>query len=152
ANRVPYRRLPHEMRRFTALALDNIRRDPVGYAAASALRAVRVFVITGSEDQRTAYQFAGAGRIYAAGRAASIALGVLFVAGVGIARARGLRLFMLLTPALYVPLTICFMLINARYSMTVQPFVFAFAAVAIVIPLEALAPPPVPSRRGQAAG
>jgi hypothetical protein len=136
ANRVPYRRLPHEMRRFTALALDNIRRDPVGYAEASALRAVRVFIIAGSEDRRTAYQFSGAGRVYAIGRAVSILYLVLFAAGVVVARARGVRLFMLLTPIVYVPLTICFMLINARYSMTMQPFVFAFVAVTLVTVLE----------------
>jgi dolichyl-phosphate-mannose-protein mannosyltransferase len=132
ANRVPYRRLPHELRRFTALALDNIRRDPGGYLAASALRALRVFIVTGSEDQRTAYQFSGAGRVYAIGRAVSVALLAAFAAGVWIARARRMRLFMLLAPILYVPLTICFMLINARYSMTIQPFVFAFVAVTLV--------------------
>ena len=44
---------------------------------------------------------------------------------------------MLLTaPIAYVPVTICFMLINARYSMTMQPFVFAFVAVALVTALE----------------
>jgi hypothetical protein len=43
---------------------------------------------------------------------------------------------MLLTPIVYVPLTICFMLINARYSMTMQPFVFAFVAVTLVTALE----------------
>jgi len=132
ANRVPYRRLPHEMRRFTTLAFDNIRHDPVGYLVASAIRAVRVFVIVGSSDQRTAYQFSGAGRMYAIGRVASLAVFVLASVGVWIAWRRGWRVFMLLAPAVYVPLTICFMLINARYSMTVQPFEFAFAAVTLV--------------------
>jgi hypothetical protein len=149
ANRVPYRRLPHEMRRFTALALDNIRHDPFEYAMASAIRAVRVFIIAGSEDLRTAYQFSGAGRIYAIGRLASIAYLTLFVAGVMLAGARGVRRFMLLTPILYVPLTICFMLINARYSMTMQPFVFGFVAVTIVTVLERLTatdPPAVQTR------
>ena len=51
-NRVPYRRLPHELRRFTALALDNIRHDPLGYVKASAHRAMRVFIIEGSGDMR----------------------------------------------------------------------------------------------------
>jgi hypothetical protein len=136
ANRVQYRRLPHEMRRFTALALDNIRHDPAGYAEASALRAVRVFIIAGSEDIRTAYQFRGAGWVYALGQIASIAYLVLFAVGVALARGRGVRLFMLLTPIVYVPLTICFMLINARYSMTMQPFVFAFVAVTLVTAFE----------------
>jgi len=56
---------------------------------------------------------------------------------------------MLLTPIAYVPLTICFMLINARYSMTMQPFVFGFVAVTIVTVLERLTatdPPAVQTR------
>ena len=32
----------------------------------------------------------------------------------------------------YVPLTICVMLITARYSMTTQPLMFAFVAIAVV--------------------
>jgi hypothetical protein len=138
ANRVPYRRLPHEMRRFTALAIDNIRHDPAAYVAASAVRAVRVFVIAGSADLRTAYQFSGAGRIYAIGQIASIVYLTLLVAGVVLARGRGVRHFMMLTPIVYVPLTICFMLINARYSMTMQPFVFGFVAVTLVSVVERL--------------
>jgi len=131
ANRVPYRRLPHELRRFTALSIDNIRHDPVGFAAASALRLLRVFIIEGSEDRRTAYQFAGAGRVYVVGRALSIVYAALFAAGLGIAVRRRLRPFVLLAPIVYVPLTICFVLVTARYSMTTQPFVFAFIALAL---------------------
>jgi Dolichyl-phosphate-mannose-protein mannosyltransferase len=139
ANRVPYRRLPHELRRFTALASDNIRHDPWAYLVASAGRAVRVFIIAGSEDKRTAYQFSGASAVYAIGRIVSLSFFALLIAGVWLARARGFRLFLLLAPIVYVPLTICFMLINARYSMTMQPFVFAFVAVSIVTALDALA-------------
>src|SRR5207249_10042838 len=94
-NGVPYRRLPHELRRFTALAVDNIRQDPWAYLTASAARAVRVFIVAGSEDVRTAYQFTGAGRVYAIGRAVSLVVLALFGAGVAIARARGFRLSML---------------------------------------------------------
>jgi hypothetical protein len=130
--------LPHELRRFTALAWDNIRHDPWAYLTASAARAVRVFIIAGSEDVRTAYQFNGAGRVYAIGRAASLALLALCIAGVAIARARGYGIFLMLAPIVYVPATICFMLINARYSMTMQPFVFAFAAASIVTALDAI--------------
>jgi hypothetical protein len=97
---------------------------------------LRVFIIAGSGDVRTAYQFSGAGWVYAIGQAASVAYLVLFGIGVALAGSRGLRRFMLLTPIAYVPLTICFMLINARYSMTMQPFVFAFVAVALVTALE----------------
>jgi hypothetical protein len=139
-NAVLYRRYPHELRRFMALAWDNIRHDPWSYLVASAARAVRVFIIAGSEDVRTAYQFSGAGRVYAIGRAVSLFLLALLAAGVWIARARGFRLLLLLAPIVYVPLTICFLLINARYSMTIQPFVFAFVAVSLVTALDALAP------------
>ena len=38
-NQVFYRREPHMMQRYAALALDNIRRDPIGFALASAYRA-----------------------------------------------------------------------------------------------------------------
>ena len=131
-NRVPYRRLPHELRRFTALALDNIRHDPIGYARASAHRALRVFVIEGSGDTRTAYQFNRAGMIYAAGRALSLVYLALAITGLALAVARGLPIAMLLLPIVFVPMTICFMLINARYSMTTQPFMFAFVAVVLV--------------------
>jgi hypothetical protein len=124
------------MRRFTALSLDNIRYDPGGFLLASALRALRVFIVVGSEDPRTASQFAGGGRVYTIARVASLLLLVLFGLGVWIAWRRGFRLLLLLGPVLYLPLTICFMLINARYSMTMQPFVFAFAAVALVTALE----------------
>jgi hypothetical protein len=131
-NRVPYRRLPHELRRFTALALDNIRHDPVGYVKASAHRAMRVFIIEGSGDTRTAYQFNRAGVIYAAGRALSLVYLALALAGLAVAIARRLPVAMLLMPIVFVPMTICFMLINARYSMTTQPFMFAFVAIALV--------------------
>jgi hypothetical protein len=141
-NGVPYRRLPHELRRFTALAWDNIRADPWAYLRASAARAVRVFIIAGSEDRRTAYQFTGAGRVYAIGRIVSLLVFALFVAGVWLARTRGFGLFLLLTPIVYVPLTICFMLINARYSMTMQPLVFAFVAASLVTALDAVRPGP----------
>jgi len=138
-NRVPYRRQPHDMRRYTALALKNVRHDPIAYLAASARRALRVFVITGSADVYTAHQFARAGAIYRIGRAASIAALTLFLAGLAIAIVRRLPVFMLLVPIVYVPLTVCFMLINARYSMTTQPFAFAFVALALVTALDAFA-------------
>jgi hypothetical protein len=98
--------------------------------------------LPGSDDVRTAYQFSGAGRVYAIGRIASVGFFALFIAGVWIAWARGFRIFLLLAPIVYVPLTICFMLINARYSMTMQPFVFAFVSVALVTALDALTQAP----------
>ena len=141
-NRVPYRRLPHEMRRYTALALDNIRHDPAAYLKASARRALRVFVIEGSADIGTAYQFERAGTIYRIGRALSMVYFAVFVVGLGIALARRLQVILLIVPIAYVPITICFMLINARYSMTTQPFAFAFVALALVTALDALSRKP----------
>jgi hypothetical protein len=139
-NRVPYRRLPHEMRRFTALALDNIRHDPLAYLTASAHRALRVFIIEGSSDTRTAYQFNRGGMIFLIGRVASIVYLGLFLAGLTIATLRRLPVGLLLMPIVFVPLTICFMLINARYSMTTQPFMFAFVAIALVTAADAWMP------------
>ena len=131
-NRVPYRRLPHEMRRYNALSLDNMRRDPAGFLLGSLHRALRVFVIEGSDDNRTAYQFGRAALIYGAGRALSLVYLVLAAGGLVIAIARRDRVILLLIPVVFVPLTICVMLINARYSMTTQPFMFGFVAIALV--------------------
>jgi hypothetical protein len=85
---------------------------------------------------------AAPGAVYAIGRIVSLSFFALLIAGVWLARARGFRLFLMLAPIVYVPLTICFMLINARYSMTMQPFVFAFVAVSMVTALDALRPGP----------
>jgi hypothetical protein len=139
-DRVPYRRLPHEMRRFTALAADNVRHDPGGYLKASIRRLLRVFIVEGSSDVRTAYQFNRADMIYAIGRALSILNVALFAIGLAIALLRGLRVRVLLLPVVYVPLTISIVLITARYSMTAQPFLFAFVALALVTIWDALGP------------
>jgi membrane protein implicated in regulation of membrane protease activity len=56
----------------------------------------------------------------------------LAFAGLILAITRGMHVFVILMPIVYVPLTICFLLINARYSTTAQPFVFVFVAVALV--------------------
>ena len=40
-------------------------------------------------------------------------------------------------PIVFVPLTICVMLITARYSMTTQPLMFAFVAIALVTAMDA---------------
>ena len=120
------------MRRYLALALDNIRQNPAAFLVASAERAWRVFIIEGSTDTRTAAQFASGSAVYKAGRAASIFCLVLALAGLAVAIARGMRVFDILMPIVYIPLTICFLLTNARYSMTVQPLVFVFVAVAVV--------------------
>jgi hypothetical protein len=109
----------------------------MGFMKASARRALRVFVIEGSTDTRTAYQFNRGGIIYAIGRAASMVYLALFIGGLAIAIATRLPVAILLMPIVFVPLTICFMLITARYSMTIQPFMFAFVAIALVTAMDA---------------
>src|SRR5262249_28940542 len=75
-----YRDQPHAMRRYTALAFDNIRRDPAAYVASVAYRTVRVFFIEGTDDPHTTHQFEGSGRVYRAATAVSIALLALAIA------------------------------------------------------------------------
>jgi hypothetical protein len=135
-NDVFYRREPHLMRRYTALAFDNIRRDPVAFAVASVYRSLRVFVIRGSDDASRAQQFAASGPIYAAGSLLSFSYFGFFLAGAYLAFRRRMPVRRLLIAVLYVPLTICFMLTNMRYSITVQPYVMTFVAIAILAALD----------------
>jgi hypothetical protein len=130
-NDVYYRREVHLMGRYTALAFDNIGRDPWAFAAASAYRIVRLFVLRGAGDTWTAHQFTGSGLVYAAGQALSIGYLLVFAAGVVIAVRRRSPMRVLLLPIVYVPLTICVVLTNMRYTITVQPLMFAFVAMAI---------------------
>jgi hypothetical protein len=129
-NQVFYRREPHTMQRYFALAADNIARDPAGFALASAYRALRLFVILGTTDRATTQQF-GWGRVaYTAGTVLSAAYFATFLAGVVLAARQRSALVLFLVPIVYVPLTICFVLTNMRYSVTVQPLMFVFVAVA----------------------
>jgi hypothetical protein len=130
-NDVFYLREPHTMRRYTALAWDNIRRAPGAFAAASAYRALRLFVVQGTADPSTGWQFEGSGTVYALATAASVGYVLCAVAGVIIALRRRLGVWLLLTPLIYVPATICFVLTNMRYTITVQPLLIAFIAVAV---------------------
>jgi len=137
-NDVFYRRNPQALARYTALARDNIRRDPLAYAASCLFRMVRVFVVVGTDDPRTTHQFARGRIIFAAATVASAVLFALLVAGVGIAIRRRYRLLTLLTPVVYIPLTLGFVLTNMRYSVTVQPYVFVFVSIALLALLEKL--------------
>jgi hypothetical protein len=131
-NEVFYRKEPHEMRRYTALALDNIARDPVAFAQASAYRMVRLFIIRpGTDDQHTTFQYRGSEMIFNAGLILSLAYFAMFVAGVVIAVRRRSPFLYALIPIAYVPLTICFVLTNMRYTLTVQPLMFVFVAVTV---------------------
>jgi dolichyl-phosphate-mannose-protein mannosyltransferase len=122
---------PHRMRRYTALALDNIRSDPGAFAVASAYRAVRLFVVEGSPDPYTAVQFEHSAVVYRLATLVSALYALVGAIGAIVAIRQRRRVWVLLTPLLYVPLTICFVLINMRYSVTVQPYLIAFAAVAV---------------------
>ncbi|HEX6164824.1 MAG TPA: glycosyltransferase family 39 protein [Vicinamibacterales bacterium] len=150
ANRVFYRIELHMMRRYMALALDNIARDPLAFVAASAYRAVRLFIIRGSEDVHATQQFSGARLAYAAGTLLSAMYFFVFLAGAVIAVRRRMRLALLLVPIVYVPLTICFVLTNMRYTITMQPLMFVFVALAVMAALGLDSP--VEGERSAAAG
>jgi hypothetical protein len=130
-NDVFYRREPHMARRYMALALDNIDRDPDGFAFASLYRALRVFVVSGTADPRTAQQFRASRAVYAAATIASAIYIALFIAGAVAAWRRGARIGLPLLLIAYVPATIAPMLTNMRYSVTVQPLIFVFIACAV---------------------
>jgi hypothetical protein len=130
-NDVFYRSEVHMMRRYSALALDNIRRDPLAFVAASAYRMLRLFVVRGSDDRDAVQQFESSRLVYSAATLASAAYLALFLTGVVVALRRRQPLLLLLIPILYVPLTICWVLTNMRYTITMQPLVFAFIATAL---------------------
>ena len=131
-NDVFYRKEPHEMHRYTRLAFDNISRDPLAFLQASAYRMVRLFIVRpGTDDQATTFQYRGSRLIFNAGLILSSAYLAAFFSGVIIAwRARSPFLYALI-PIAYVPLTICFVLTNMRYTITVQPLMFVFVALAV---------------------
>lgn len=147
-NDVFYRREPHEMRRYTALAFDNIGRDPMAFLTASAYRFVRLFIVrSGTADQQTTFQYRGSLAIFNVGLLLSLIYFALFVAGVVVAwRARTPFLYALI-PIVYVPLTICFVLTNMRYTITVQPLMFVFVAMTVAALLR-LGRPAAVERRG----
>ena len=130
-NRVFYRDEPHLMRRYSALAFDNIRRDPLAFALAAAYRAVRLFVVLGTDDPHTTQQFSRSRIVFAAATIASATYLLLLIAGVAIAWRRGYAMLLPLALIAYVPLTIAPVLTNMRYTVTFQPIIFIFIAVAI---------------------
>jgi hypothetical protein len=134
-NAVFYRGEPHMMQRYMALAFDNISRDPVGFAKASAYRMFRLFIIRGSTDLKTTQQFRGSRVAYGAGQLLSTVYFLVFLSGVVIAWRQRSALLLFLVPIIYVPLTICFVLTNMRYTVTVQPLMFVFVAVAVIAAL-----------------
>jgi hypothetical protein len=130
-NDVFYREQPQAMRRYSALALDNIRRAPFAFLKASLYRAYRVFVVIGSSDKWTNQQFRGAMAIYAVATAATGAVLFLFIAGIVLLWRRGADILLPVLLILYVPATIAPLLTNMRYSVTVQPLMLIFVAAAL---------------------
>jgi hypothetical protein len=130
-NQVFYRKEPHMMRRYEALAMDNIQRDPTGFALASAYRAIRLFVIEGSSDRLTAQQFSRSRLAYAAAEAVSIGFLAAFGFGVIVAWRRGYHAGLPLLLIAYIPATLAPVLTNMRYTVTVQALMFIFVAIAI---------------------
>ena len=139
------------MRRYSALAFDNIRRDPGGFLRASAYRALRVFVIQGTDDRYTSQQFSSSLLIYRLATVVTVAYLIAFAAGAVVAWRRDDAVVLPLLLVAYVPVTIAPVLTNMRYSVTVQPIVFIFIAAAVTALLERaglLARPP--AARGRA--
>ena len=81
----------HMMQRYLALAADNISRDPGAFVLASLYRAIRLFVVRGTDDVTTAQQFRASGLIYGVATALSIAYLAVFIAGAVIAYRRHRR-------------------------------------------------------------
>lgn len=131
-NQAYYRVQPHEQRRYVALALDNIRRAPVDYAWSVLYRAVRLFVIIGTEDRSTAQQFDRSRFVYAAGTLLSSLYLALALLGAWIGWRRGYAVLLPIALILYIPATISFVLTNMRYTTTVQPLLLTFVAVVLV--------------------
>ena len=126
-----YRVLPHEMSRYVALAMDNIRREPLAYAWSVLYRAGRLFIVQGSDDRQTTQQFDRSRIVYMFATAASALIFALALSGAWLARRRGYAVWLPLALILYVPATIAFVLTNMRYTITVQPLVLIFAAVSV---------------------
>lgn len=127
-----YRVQPHELRRYTVLAMDNIRRDPIAYALSVLYRSVRLFIIMGSDDRGTAHQFDNSRLVYLIGTVSSGGLFLLFLAGAWIGWRRGYAVGLSLFVIATLPASIAFVLINMRYTITVQPLILTFAAVTLL--------------------
>ncbi len=131
---------PHMMQRYMALAFDNINRDRSAFIRASLYRMIRLFVVRGTDDVNTSQQFRWSSVVYGVGTLLSLGYLAVFLGGVLIAYRRRSALLLFLVPIVYVPVTIGFVLTNMRYTVTVQPLMFAFVAMAIAAALRLDAP------------
>jgi hypothetical protein len=143
-----YRAEPQRNARYTALALDNIAREPAEFALATLFRIGRLFVVWGSRDAATMQQFRSGRIVTGLATVASIAFVALFLSGGVLTWRRGDPVGLPLLLVVYVPATIAPMLTNMRYTVTVQPIMFVFVAAALIWPLaRAQAAPPAPPAR-----
>jgi hypothetical protein len=131
-NRAFYLAEPDSMRRYTALAWDNIRHDPGAYFTSCVYRVWRLFVVQGTDDRHTAVQFRGSRLVYKAATAVSVTYLLLFVCGVILALRQHRPMLIIGAPIAYIPITIAWVLTNMRYTVTVQPLLFAFIAVTLL--------------------
>src|SRR5262249_14640787 len=116
-NRVFYRREPHLLRRYTALAIDNIERAPIQFAIATIFRIGRLFVVWGSDDAATMQQFSGGRWVTRVATLASLTFVIAFAAGALIAWRAQYPIGLPLLLVAYVPATIAPMLTNMRYTV-----------------------------------
>src|SRR5439155_16250746 len=99
---------------------------------AAAFRVVRLFVVWGTDDPATTQQFRGGRIVTGIATVASLTFAALFLFGAIVSWRRGDRVALPLLLVAYVPATIAPMLTNMRYTVTVQPLLFVFVAVALM--------------------
>ena len=110
----------------------SIRHDPGAFLAAAVRHAARVFIIVGHSESDEARQFSGSGVVYALGTVLSVTALGLFVIGLLICWSRRQMPWPMVLPPAYVSATIAPFLTEARYTITVQPFMYALIAVTLV--------------------
>jgi hypothetical protein len=117
--------------RYQTLAWFNIKHTPVAFATACARRFVELFIVSGPGDAAGGPpQASGSSRPYRIARLVTLVLFGFTVAGLWIAWRQHTMLAMFWVPIAYIPLTLCYMTTNMRYTVAVQPFQFVFIAIA----------------------
>lgn len=135
-NNVFFRSEPHNQRRYIALSVDKIRQEPGKHLLACLYRTFRVFIIRGSTDFKTSYQFAGSDLIWSISSLISILYLLCMIFGLAVSMLRGYNFILFLSPIIYISLTTCVVVSNMRYSVPVQPFIFVFVSIFILAFLE----------------
>ncbi len=130
-NQVFFRSEPQRQHRIISLAVDNIRRQPWKYLQSRLFQVYRLFVIKGSRDAFTAHQFPGSGYVYGIAFLVTLAVFLAMLAGVVIAFKKQYSVLIILTPVVYIILTLGLLQANTRFSMAVQPFLLVFFAISV---------------------